>query len=431
MTHRDRTRSTPARSRRADRVLALVQAGGQGSRMDVLTRERAKPALPFAGGFHLIDFALSSLAAAEIADVWVGVQYQAGSLDPYLAGGRPWDLDRTRGGFRRVVPEQGAGSRAETGFSRGNADNLLRLADQIEQFGPDQLVVMSADHVFSADLSAVLDLHRERGAECTLVTAQVSKREASQNAVVTVNNRGRVTGFDYKPAKPQGTTVATEIFVYDTAVLLQVLGELRVWLSAAAAGDEDGADSEADSGLGDFGEHLLPAFVRRGKVFALDIGGYWQDVGRPEAYLAAHRDLIAGRIDVFDRPDRPVLTSAPHRLPARITAGATVVDTQIGAGCRISGEVTNSVLGSDVIVHRGATVRNAVLFDGVEVHPGASVDTAILDERVQVLGRASVGGPSGRRTPRDDEIVLIGRDSIVGRGVAIGAGARLEPGTTA
>lgn len=402
--------------------------------MDVLTRERAKPALPFAGGFRLIDFALSSLAAAGIADVWVGVQYQAGSLDPHLAGGRPWDLDRTRGGFRRVIPEQGAGSSAETGFSQGNADNLLRLADQIEQFAPDVLVVMSADHVFSVDLRPVLALHRERGAECTLVTAEVSRAEAAHNAVLEINRRGRVTGFDYKPGKPRGTTVATEIFVYDADVLLRVLGELRVRLSADAADDTadgENADGEADSGLGDFGEHLLPQLVDRGKVYAHAIGGYWQDVGRPEAYLAAHRDLLAGRMDVFDHLDRAVLTVAPNRLPARIDSGATIVDSLIGVGCHISGEVSDSVLGAGVRIHRGARVHNAVLFDGVEVHAGATVETAILDDGVEVLDRAVVGVPTRRRKPRDEDIVMIGRGSTVGRGVVLAAGARLEPGTTA
>ena len=135
-------------------VLAIVQAGGQGSRMDVLTRERAKPALPFAGAYRLVDFVLSSLSHSGIADVWLSVQYQAGSLDPHVSGGRPWDLDRTRGGFRRVVPEQGAGSSVESGFSQGNADDLLRMRDEIERSGAEVVLVCSADHVFALDLAA-------------------------------------------------------------------------------------------------------------------------------------------------------------------------------------------------------------------------------------------------------------------------------------
>ncbi len=231
---------------------------------------------------------------------------------------------------------------------------------------------MSADHVFSLDLRPVLRAHRDTGAECTLVTAEVTRAEAQQNAVVVTNNRRRVTQFQYKPSSPKSGTVATEIFVYETAVLLRTLGRLRVELSlrAVASGEQDGAgQDETDSDLGDLGEHLLPALVDRGKVYTHDIGGYRREVGRPAAYLAAHRDLLAGKIDVFDHPERPVLTMSTGRLPARVDAGAVIVNSLLGAGSRVSGTVEGSVLGTDVVVHRGAVVRNSVLFDGVVVHP--------------------------------------------------------------
>lgn len=235
------------------KVLGLIQAGGQGSRMDVLTRERAKPALPYAGSYSLIDFALSAFAHSSIRDVWVSVQYQAGSLDPYLAGGRPWDLDRTRGGYRRVVAEQG-GAPSEEGFSQGNADDLLTLRSQIEALDPELVVVMSVDHVFACDLDDVVQAHLDKGAECTLVVAEVSKTEARQQGVVTANSRGRVTGFEDKPTEPATTSVTTEIFVYDTSVLIGTLDEIRA--DTAAAGELDG-------GIGDFGDELLPRLVQR------------------------------------------------------------------------------------------------------------------------------------------------------------------------
>lgn len=440
-----------------ERILALVQAGGQGSRMDVLTRERAKPALPFAGVYQLVDFALSSLAASQIADVWVGVQYQAGSLDPHLAAGRPWDLDRTRGGFRRMVPEQGGGSATGTGFSTGNADNLLRLADDIAAFAPDVLVVMSADHVFSVDLRDVIDTHLARDASCTLVTAEVSKAEAAHNAVVVVNRRGRVTQFQYKPDTPVSTTAATEIFVYNPEILLRTLGELRVRLSASAASgsadddaadddssDNDGSDNhgsgsqladedghgDADSGLGDFGEHLLPRLVKDGRVYAVDIGGYWKDVGRPEAYLQAHRDLLAGRIDVFDQPSRPVLTRFPERLGARIHSTARISGSLIGPGCEIAGEVIDSVLGSGVRVAAGARVQDSVVFDDVVLHAGADVRSSIIDTAVTIGAHAKVGALAVARPLAASRITLVGKDCRIKRRAVIPAGARLEPGTS-
>ena len=406
-----------------NRVLGLVQAGGQGSRMDVLTRERAKPALPFAGSYQLIDFALSSLAHSAISDVWVSVQYQAGSLDPHLAAGRPWDLDRTRGGYRRVVPEEGDGPSSESGFSLGNADALLRIRDQIESFGADQVVVISADHVFRCDLDAVLALHRERGAECTVVTSEVTRAEAAHQGVVHADGQGRVSGFDYKPARPSSGVVATEVFVYDAGVLLETLGVLRAELAADGALEEDG--------LGDFGEHLLPRLVERGRVWAVPIGGYWRDVGRPEAFLQAHRDLLAGRIDVFDDATRPVLTRFPELPPAMVRKGAEVVDSVLSPGCDVAGEVVRSVLGPGVRVAAGARVEDSVLFAEVLVEGGARVATSILDTRVVVGQRAAVGAASRRRRATDDEITLVGRDSRVPRRAVVPAGARLEPGTTA
>ena len=192
-------------------VLGVVQAGGKGSRMDVLTRERAKPALPFAGTHRLIDFVLSSMSHSGIADVWLSVQYQAGSLDPHVAGGRPWDLDRTRGGFRRLVPEEGAGSNVQTGFAHGNADDLLRVADQVAGSGAEVVVVSSADHVFALDLDDVVAGHLASEADCTLVTAETSRSEARHNVVVRADAAGRVGAVEVKPPTTRGsvTSVST------------------------------------------------------------------------------------------------------------------------------------------------------------------------------------------------------------------------------
>lgn len=216
-----------------------------------------------------------------------------------------------------------------------------------------------------------------------------------------------------------------------TPQLLRELGRLRVEFSRRAAGETGPDQEEAASGLGDFGEHLLPALVDRGKGVQRRHRRLLARCGPPEAYLAAHRDLLAGRVDAFDHPDRPVLTMSTGRLPARVYSGAVVANSLLGAGSRVSGTVEGSVLGTDVVVHRGAVVRNSVLFDGVVVHPGARVGTAILDENVQVRGGAVIGADIGRRTARDADIVLVGQGSRIGRKVTIGEGARLEPGTTA
>lgn len=404
------------------RVLGISQAGGAGSRLDVLTRERAKPALAFAGSYRLIDFPLSSFAGSGISDVWVSVSYLASTLDPYIAQGRPWDLDRTRGGYRRVVPEEG-GTPSESGFAAGNADNLVQLGDAIREFQADVVVVMSADHVFNLDLRPVLREHLDREAECTIVTAEVSRTEARHNGVVTVGRGGRVTGFEYKPQRPSSTTVATEIVLYEPATLLSELRRLR----AALSGD----DTDGSSGLGDFGDHLLPALVARGRTYATALQGYWRDLGRPEVYLRAHRDLLSGKVDVFDRPGLPILTRWPEQPPARVHADGEVVDSMLSAGVVVRGSVRRSVLGPGSVVEKGAVVEDSVLGADVVVAAGARVGTSIVDDGCRIGRAAVVGAAVSSSRASDEAIAILGRDCRVAGSAVVAPGARLEPGSHA
>lgn len=410
-----------------DTVLGIVQAGGKGSRMDVLTRERAKPVLPFAGSYKLIDFALSSLANSGIEDVWVSVQYQVSSLDRYLSGGRPWDLDRNRGGFRRVVPESGSGPASEEGFAHGNADLLLRMRADLEHWAPDTIVVTSADHVFAMDLRPVIAAHQEAGAACTLVTAEVTRAEAAHNVVV-LESEGRVYGIETKPSAPSSGTVATELFVYDRDALLAAVDALRAERSRVKAAEGDESD---DSGLGDFGDLLLPRLIETGPVLALPIEGYWRDVGRPDAYLLGHRELLDGKVDALARPNWPIMSHWPDLPPARFGASALVRESLVSSGCDVGGEVTGSVLSPGVVVEPGAVVRGSVLLDGAYVESGAVVQTAVLDCSVRVGRKAVVGADIGRRRAKDEDIVLVGMDASIGAGVVIEPGGRLEPGTVA
>jgi glucose-1-phosphate adenylyltransferase len=406
----------------APQVLGIVQAGGAGSRMDVLTRERAKPALPYAGTHRLIDFAISSMVHSQIRDVWVSVEYQVASIDEYLAGGRPWDLDSSRGGFRRIVPETGSGPASEDGFAHGNGDLLLRMSRDLEAWGGETIVVSSADHVFNMDLRPVVERHLASGAVATLLTSEVTRREASSNVAVTIGGDRRVTGFEVKAAKPSTGTVATEVFVYQTEQLLDTLRELRAELS----GDAEGSDS----GIGDFGEHLLPRLLEKGPVLADPLTGYWRDVGRPGAYLQGHRDLLADKVEVFDDLDRPVISHWADREAARIRRGAVVEDSLVSPGADVSGTVIRSVLGPGVVVERGALVQDSVVFHDVRVEAGAQVRTSVLDDRVVIGGRARVGEDPRARVARDDDVVLVGSHSVVTTSELLPAGSRLEPGTT-
>ena len=415
---------------RRGEVLALVQAGGQGSRMDVLTRERAKPVLPYGGTHRLIDFVLSSLTNSGLVDVWVSVEYQVASIDDYLSGGRPWSLDRNRGGFRRMVPQSGSGPATEDEFAHGNADLLLRMSRDLMHFGAETLVVASADHVFAADLAPVIERHVDSGADATVMTSEVTKREASENVVVLTGRNGNATGVEVKPSRPSSGVVANEIFVYQTSSLLEALFELRRELSAEAGKDSNEGDGGADSGLGDFGEHLLPRLISGGTVRTEPLAGYWRDLGRPGAYLNGHRDLVAGKVDVFGHDGYPIISHWDDRPTARLRSGCHVEDSLVSPGVDVSGEVIRSVLGPGVVVEKGARVEDSVIFADCRVQAGARVTTTVADERTTFARDSVVGELPTSRVVRDDEVTLVGRDTIVGRSQHVAPGARLEPGTT-
>lgn len=392
------------------KILALILAGGEGSRLEVLTARRAKPAMPFAGVYRLIDFALSNCMHSGLSDVWVVEQYELHSLNEHLANGRPWDLDRTYGGLQVLPPYQRKSREEEGGFAQGNADAIYRHKSLIRELDPELLVVLSADHVYKLDYRDVIDRHREREADATLVTTRVPREEAGRFGVVETDGGGRVTGFEYKPEEPKSDLVTTEVFVYDTRTLLDTLDRL--------AGNGNGDENR----LRDFGHELLPTLVAEGNVQEFRFEGYWRDVGTVESYWQAHRDLLDPKPGlVLDDPGWPILTYGTQRLPARIEGSARVVDSLIAPGCRIAGRVERSVLAPGVVVEDGAQVRDSILLHGTVVEKGATVARAILDSDVRVGKEATVGEPEG-------DLALAGQRARIAARSRVPAGARVEPG---
>jgi glucose-1-phosphate adenylyltransferase len=384
------------------KVLALVLAGGEGSRLELLTERRAKPALPYAGVYRLIDFPLSNCLHSGIEDVWILQQYRLQSLNDELANGRPWDLDRTHGGLRLLPPQLGA---EEDGFHEGNADAIWRNRQLIAEHDPEVVLVLSADHVYRLDYGEVLARHRERGAGVTVVTSEVPAAEASRQAVVEVAADGRLSGFHYKPEEPPTTRVATEVFAFRTDRLLDTLQEL------AGQGE-----------LEDFGRGLLPRLVQAGEAVEHRMAGYWRDVGTVPAYWQAHMDLLDPErpLDLAD-PDWPVLGRAPHRLPARVEGSARLEQALLSPGAVVAGQVARSVVGPGVVVEPGASVRDAVLLDDCVVAAGASVERAVLDRGVRVSPDAVVGGPGG------DGPALVAEEAQVPAGTRVPPGGRFGP----
>jgi glucose-1-phosphate adenylyltransferase len=397
-----------------EKVLALILAGGTGGRLETLTRKRAKPVTPFAGVYRLIDFPLSHCVHSGLSDVWVIEQYELHSLNEHLANGRPWDLDRTYGGLQVLPPNQRKHGEEEGGFAQGNADAIWRQRALIREFDPDVLLVLSSDHIYRLDYRDLLDLHRQRKADLTLVSTRVPREQACRFGVVEVGGHGRVTGFEYKPESPRSDLATTEVFAYDARKLLDTL-------DALAREGRSKKEEEDGPSLKDFGDRLLPRLVEEGNVFDFRLEGYWRDVGTVDSYWQAHMDFLAPEPPIgLDAPDWPILTTGPERLPARIDAAASIDGSLIGSGCRVAGRVERSVLAPGVIVEPGAEVRDSILLHEVAVRSGARIERAILDAGAEVGEGATVGG-------RDGDLALVGLRVKIPARARIEPGARVEP----
>ncbi|MBD8061718.1 glucose-1-phosphate adenylyltransferase family protein [Oceanitalea stevensii] len=379
------------------RTLLIVLAGGAGSRLETLTENRAKPALRFGGSHRLVDFPLSNAANSGVRDVWVLEQFEPESITEHLAGGRPWDLDRSRGGLMVLGPHRGD---EREGWHEGTADALWRKADSIRRHDPGVVLVASADAVYRMDYADVVAQHVAGDAEVTMVTTR-HDGDCSRYGVVRVED-GRVTEYVLKPDDPPTRTVTTEVFAFTPAALLETL---------EACADEAGED-----GLGDLGEEVLPAMVGRGAAADHRHTGYWQDVGTVDAYWSAHMELLEQPPFDLDDPAWPIRTPAQRHVGARVHARGQVADSLLSPGVVVEGTVRRSVLAPGVQVAPGAEVVDSVLLDDVRVGPGAVVRRSVIDEGARVRGRAEVGGAG--------EVTLVGAGSVVHPRKRIPAGGR-------
>ena len=378
------------------RTLVVVLAGGAGGRLELLTHERAKPAVSFAGTHRLIDFPLSNCRNAGLPDVWVVQQFNPISLSDHLANGRPWDLDRTSGGLLILQPRLGHDGR--DGFPKGTADALWRNAPMIREFAPDALAVLSADAVYTLDYAALVEEHAESGAAVTLVTTEVEPDDAGRYGVVQLDGE-RVTDYVYKPDEPATNTISNEVFVFTP-------GEVLDRLDALADESEE---------LEDLGHELLPRLAADGRARAHRFGGYWRDVGTIDAFHTAHLEQLEHPPPIdLDDPEWPVLThAAARRASARVLAGARVERSMLATAATIGGTVERSVIGRGAMVEEGAVVRDSVVLPGAVVRAGATVERAILDDLVHVERGVTVGGADG-------EIALIGLRAHVEEDVPAG-----------
>ena len=392
-------------------MLTLVLAGGEGERLSILSQVRAKPGVPFGGKYRIIDFALSNAVNSGLTDVAVLTQYAPRSLIDHIGVGRPWDLDRSRGGVSLLQPYIGRGRSRD--WYRGTADAVLQNLEFITDRAPDDVLILAGDHVYKMDYRPFLELHRDRQADVTVSVRRVPIEEAHRFGILDVDPDGRVTDFIEKPANPPSNLVSMGVYVFSTRSLVAELWPERI----------------------DFGHDVLPAMVESGRrVFAYEYGGYWEDVGTVESYWRSNLDLLSDDpgINLYDRPWL-IYTKSEERAPALIGPRAQVERSMISHGCVIHGAVTHSVLSPGVVVEAGATVRDSiVLFDTV-IREGATLDRAIVDKECDIGRGAVVGAGTDLRPNRTEPerlyagVTLVGKRAQVPPGRIIGRNCRIDP----
>ena len=384
---------------------AVIMAGGEGSRLSVLTAKRTKPAVPFAGKYRIIDFTLSNCVNSSIFDVMILAQYRPHSLIGHIGAGGPWDLNRDfTGGVRILTPYT---NRSGADWYTGTADAVQQNFAFIKESNPDYVLILSGDHVYAMDYDAMITFHHDHHADLTMATVPVPAREASRFGIVEVEEDYRIHSFVEKPENPPSNFANMGVYVFNTDILDRALWE-----------DHTLADSSHD-----FGKDIIPAMLAQGKrVFAYPYSGYWVDVGTIQTYWQAHMDLLADppSLNLTDR-EWVIHTRTEERPPMRISAGARVEDSMICNGVIIeSGAlVQRSMLSPGVIVRSGATVRQSVVLTDTIVGPGAHLARAIVDKVVVIGEKARIGIP-------DDGADL----AVVGKNSEVPPNTVIEPGGT-
>ena len=381
--------------------VAMLLAGGQGSRLYPLTESNAKPAVSFGGKYRLIDLTLSNCINSGIDTVGVLTQYQPLALNDYIGNGLPWDLNRAFGGVKILPPYQRKGG---ADWYRGTANAIYQNMKFIDRYDPDYVLILSGDHIYKMDYSHMIEAHKRGGAGCTVAVIDVPPREASRFGIVSVDGEGRITKFEEKPGEPEGTTASMGIYLFNRELLYRYL-----------LADETDTES-----ANDFGKNLIPAMLRAGeRLFAYRFEEYWRDVGTISALWEANMDLLgeAPRLCLNDEGWRIYSRHEAH-TPQFVGEGAVVENSTVTEGCEIEGEVRGSVLSPGVRVLPGAVVTDSVLMEGVTVCSGAVVTRAIVDERTVIGGGCVIG--ERRRGTR--EITVIGADLTIPEGERIGEG---------
>ncbi len=386
--------------------LAMLLAGGQGSRLGILTKNIAKPAVPYGGKYRIIDFPLSNCINSGIETVGVLTQYQPLELNDYIGNGSAWDLDRVRGGVHILSPYQQIKG---TQWYKGTANAIYQNINFIDRYNPEYVAVLSGDHIYKMDYSKMLAYHKEKKAACTIAMLEVPWEEASRFGLMFVNDDGSISEFEEKPKNPKSNKASMGVYIFTWSVLRKYLID-----------DENNPDSGND-----FGHDVIPAMHSAGeRLFAYQFDGYWKDVGTIDSLWEANLDLLNPKVDL-DLSDNSwkIYSKSTAAPPHFISDKAAVENSMIAEGCEIDGEVDYSILFSNVTVEKGATVRYSIVMPGTVIRSGALVEYSIVAENAVIDENAHVGNdPVSMSNAYDDwGIAVVGEKVHIGKNAAVAA----------
>lgn len=391
---------------RKKEMIAMLLAGGQGSRLGVLTAKVAKPAVAFGGKYRIIDFPLSNCINSGIDTVGVLTQYQPLRLNAHIGIGIPWDLDRNYGGVTVLPPYERSGS---SEWYSGTANAIYQNLDYMEQFDPDYVLILSGDHIYKMDYEVMLDYHKAHNADVTIATMPVPMEEASRFGIVIADEDGRIQEFQEKPAEPKSNLASMGIYIFSWPVLKEALLKLK------------------DQPNCDFGMHIIPYIHGSGSpIYAYEYNGYWKDVGTLKSYWESNMELIdiVPEFNLYEEFWK-IYTKNDALPPQYISADAEVEKSIVGEGCDIRGNVQNSVISANVEVGENAEIHDSIIMQGSVIKPGTKIYGSIIAENVEVGENCTIGVGEYADSKLSKKIyncdlTVIGEGSVIPDGVTIG-----------
>ena len=385
--------------------VAMLLAGGQGSRLYTLTEKTAKPAVPYGGKYRIIDFPMSNCVNSGIYTVGVLTQYQPLVLNEYIGSGSPWDLDRGQSGATVLPPYQGKDG---ADWYKGTANAIYQNLNFIRRYDPEYVLILSGDHIYKMDYNKMLEAHKAKGADCTIAVLEVSLEEASRFGIMNTDDDMRILEFEEKPKVPKSTKASMGIYIFNRDLLERYL-----------IADEADPNSSKD-----FGKNIIPNMLADGcRMYAYPFSGYWKDVGTIQSLWEANMDLLDenSELDLADRDWR--IYSRNNAVPPHFVGSyAKITNSLITEGCEIEGIVENSVLSSGVKVARGAYIKDSVILAGVTIGEGATVNYSIIDSDTTV----GAGSVVGRTRSADEQITVVGSDLNILPGADIPGGTMVN-----